>query len=172
MTKKTLTIKEKYIVMQYIEQHCTKPPDHHYAMWDSIAKDDQNVADLHKPSMPNINATHVRGMRQELGLLLEPSRIVAKNTLDALLATVEQLQATLKEHEARIAALEDKYTTPRLNTHTQTTAYIEQSEMLSGASDYKLIDRASDKAVAKVIDPLVPPTPSTLSLYRKGKHRQ
>jgi hypothetical protein len=106
--KKTLSIKEKYTVMQYIETHCSRPPDDQYATWDSVAKTDQHVADLFKPTIPNINAGHVRGMRQELNLLLEPSRFFNKQRDQS----IEDLRVSVKQLEARVEALEDKYTTP------------------------------------------------------------
>lgn len=169
MTKKMLTIKEKYIVMQYIEEHCTRPPDHTYAMYDTIAKNDQHVADLHKPSIPNINAGHVTKMRQELGLYLEPIRVGKARTIDELQVKVEQLEAIIQDHGQRIAALEDKYTSPKAHS-PQIAEYVPTSDMIFGAKPIdKWLERAADKAVMAVIDPLVEKA-HPVRLHRKGKH--
>jgi hypothetical protein len=181
VTKKTLAIKEKFIVMQYIELHCVKAPDHKYAMWDSIAENDQHVADLHKPSIPNINAAHVRGMRQKLELFLEPSRIMAKTSIDILSAKVEQLEYALTihatsikafgefltEHNKRLEQLEEKYTRP---TNSHMTEYVDASTMIFGSKPItRWLDNAADKAVAAIIDPLTEKN-HPVKPYRRGKH--
>lgn len=116
-TKRTITMVERFKVMSYIEEHCIKGygPDKKYAQWDDAGKKDTNVADLFKPSIPTINPDHVMRMRQEMGLLLEPSRWKFATAVgEEIEARLEVIDAALRILEARMTALEDRYTNPKL----------------------------------------------------------
>lgn len=198
MTKKTLTMNEKRIVMNYLEVHCPKLPEAQYALYDNIAKNDQHVADLFKPQMPNINHMHVQTMRQDMKLLLEPARRIVpryiseidemKEIIINLSRIIEGYEKRFVDHEARIAGLEDRYTNPKGSESVEPINHkpidipvdiglpksypmtIPLTRSLSSLVERECEDAAA-RAVAAVVDPLTEKV-HPVYRHRKGKHRQ
>lgn len=75
----------------------------------------------------------------------------------------------IKDIEARLSVMEDKYTNPKVLPISN-----DDLGMQSGKSppNDAWLHRASEKVVATVVDPMLPPIPSTMYRYRKGKHRR
>ena len=187
MTKKFLTMNEKRLVMNYIDVHCKKPPDSNYALYDQIAKNDQHVADLFKPSMPNINYLHVQTLRQEMELKLEPARRVeAKyvSQIDSMAEQLVKLNQIIQEHELRIHELEERATSPKVAEFENEVIYpptIPLTRSLSPNDRHmrygvgvdptaaRWIENAADRAVLAQVDPLTEKK-HPVRYHHKGKH--
>lgn len=103
-----LSIKDKYDLLKFIEAKCIKGPDGKHAKWlDGLT--DQIVADRFRPSMPNVNVGHIRVLRQEMGLLLEPSRfMVSTHELAEVRAQIDGLVGDLSAITNRTRELETR----------------------------------------------------------------
>ena len=180
MSKINLTPKEKVILGNYIIAHCKIPDGAQYAKWDEESGSDITVSEKLRAQIPRLNFGHVRNMRQAFDLPLEPARLVwvkphnhaeklseleaLRDKLEAMAAHVKECDVRLKEHiqlirdhETRLQAVEDKYTSPKEDSVRYSETYAEECE------------RAADKAVAEHVDPRTEKT-HPVRLWRKGKH--
>ena len=185
MNKKAiLTPKEKHLLGNYIIEHCHTIENSQWAQWDDNDTD-LTVANKLRAQIPRINNTHIRNMRIAFGLPFEPPRLVfipprkdykltdldrLRDKVEALEAHVKSCDVRLRDYEARIAALEEKYTAPPENHNITYPAMAYAPRRDRKADEWS--EDAAGRAVAEVIDPLLSKPPTTLSLYRKGKHHK
>ena len=128
-TKLNLSPREKYILSDYILKHCAMVEGKEYARWDEESGGtDLTVVERLKSQIPKLTVFHVRYLRQKFDLSMEPARFLfqrkkreeeltaleeLRDKVEALTAHIKTCDVRLRDYDARLQILEDKYTAPK-----------------------------------------------------------